>query len=306
MADAAQADPEPSSPGPKGPSVFDHLSKWLGVGTSVIAPVTLLTALLFYFGYVSSRAQYRYFGLDVDTIGLSTNDFVMRSPAVLLVPLLIVALTAIGLLLLHVRLRRHPPSERVVGWAVLVALAGLAAGLVLLLGFAWFGRWGAYPLVTPLLVAASTAALAYLFWMPSAPAWLRRSADDRARWVRPGVTALSLVVVATGLFWATATLAEWTGRGNAMQTARNLGELPAVILDSPTRLFLTDGIVEETALPAEEPEGFRYRYRGFRLLIQGETHLFLVPERWSPSNSTLAVPSDGSVRLQFRFVDREP
>lgn len=301
MVDGAQ-----TGPGPQDPSVLDHLSKLLGVGTSIIAPVTLLTGLLFYFGYVSSRAEFSYFGLDVDTIGLSTNDFVMRSPAVLLVPLLAVALIAIGLLLLHVRLRRHPPTERVVGWAVIVALVGLGTGLVLVIGYTWFGQWAPYPLVTPLLLASGTAGLSYLFWMPTAPAWLRPSADDRARWVRPTVTVLTLVVVATGMFWATATLAEWTGRGNAQQTARNLDELPAVILDSPTRLFLTDGIVEETALPAEEPEGFRYRNRGFRLLIQGETHLFLVPERWSPSNSTLAVPTDGSVRLQFRFVDREP
>lgn len=295
-----------TEPETRTPSVFDHLSRWLGLGTSVIAPVTLLTALLFYFGYVSSRAQFRYFGLDVDTVGLSTNDFVMRSPQVLLVPLLCVSLVAIALLLLHVRLRRHPPSSRAVGRAVVVALLGLGAGLVLLLGFSWFGRWDLYPLVTPLLIGTATAALTYQFWMPGAPSWVRRSADDRARWVRPGVTALALVVVATCLFWATATLAEWTGRGNAMRTARNLGELPAVILDTPGRLFLTDGIVEESALPVGEEDGMRYRYRGFRLLIQGETHMFLVPGQWSPSNSTLALPVDGSVRVQFRFVNRAP
>jgi hypothetical protein len=31
-----------------------------------------------------------------------------------------------------------------------------------------------------------------------------------------------------------------------------------------------------------------------------------VPERWSPSNSTIRVPLDDSVRVQFRFVNREP
>ncbi|MCK0113547.1 hypothetical protein MWU75_15475 [Ornithinimicrobium sp. F0845] len=296
------ADQEPQTD----PSVLDHLTRWLGVGTSIIAPVTLLTALLFYFGYVSSRAQFRYFGLDVDTVGLSTNDFVMRSPQVLLVPLLVVALTAIALLLVHLRLRRHPPSASWVGRAMVLALVCLGAGLVLMLGFTWFGRWAVYALVTPLLIGVGTAALAYLFWMPGAPAWLRRPADDRAGWVRPGVTALALVVVATTMFWATATLAEWTGRGNAMETARHLDELPAVILDTPSRLYLTDGIVQETALPVEGTEGFRYRYRGFRLLIQGEDQMFLVPEQWSASNSTLVVPADGTVRVQFRFVNRAP
>ncbi len=286
--------------------MLDQVSRWLGVGGSVIAPVTLLTALLFYFGYVSSRAQFRYFGLDVDTIGLSTNDFVMRSPQVLLVPLLAIALGAIGLLLAHVHLRRHGPSARAVARALVLALLVLTAGLVLLFAFPWVGRWILYPLVAPTLIGAGTGALAYVLWMPTAPPWLRRSADRRARWARPAVTALALVVVATTMFWATATLAEWSGRGNARQTARHLDELPAVILDTSQRLFLTDGIVEETALPAEGPEDLRFRYRGLRLLIQGEGQLFLVPDRWSPSNSTLVVPLDGSVRVQFRFVDQAP
>jgi hypothetical protein len=43
-------------------------------------------ALPFYFGYVSARAQYAYFGVDVDVLGLGTRDYVMRSPQGLLVP----------------------------------------------------------------------------------------------------------------------------------------------------------------------------------------------------------------------------
>ena len=66
--------------------------KWWSFGSTIIAPATLLSTLLFYFGYVSSRAQFRYFGLDVDTVGLSTQDYVMRSPQALLVPLLALSL----------------------------------------------------------------------------------------------------------------------------------------------------------------------------------------------------------------------
>jgi hypothetical protein len=29
--------------------------------------------------------------------------------------------------------------------------------------------------------------------------------------------------------------------------------------------------------------------------------MFLVPDRWSASNSTLIVPLDGNVRVQFQF-----
>jgi uncharacterized membrane protein YidH (DUF202 family) len=295
-----------TEPTPSAPSPFEQLTRWLAVGSSIIAPATLLTTMLFYFGYVSSRAQFRYFGLDVDTIGLSTNDFVMRSPQVLLVPLLAVALAAIALLLVHVRLRRHPPSTRTVRVAVMLTLVMLAGGLLLVLAYRWLGRAPVYALATPLLIGTGSAVLAYIFWMPQAPEWLRRSHDERASWVRPTVTALALVVVATCMFWATATLAEWTGRGNAKQTARQLDDLPAVILDTKERLFLTDGIVEESVLPGSSPDGFRFRYRGLRLLIQGEDHMFLVPNQWSSSNSTLAVQIDGGGRVQFRFENQAP
>jgi len=73
-------------------AMFD---KWWSFGSQIVAPATLLTSLLFYFGYVSSRAQFRYFGLDVDTVGLSTQDYVMRSPQALLVPMVFLGLATI-------------------------------------------------------------------------------------------------------------------------------------------------------------------------------------------------------------------
>ena len=63
--------------------------RWMGFLSSFVAPLTLVTALLFYFGYVSTREFFRYFGIDVDLIGLSSQEFVMRSPGPLLVPVLV-------------------------------------------------------------------------------------------------------------------------------------------------------------------------------------------------------------------------
>ena len=39
-------------------------------------------------------AKYEYFGVDVDTVGLDTRDFLMRSPQPLLVPLVLLAVLA--------------------------------------------------------------------------------------------------------------------------------------------------------------------------------------------------------------------
>ena len=97
-------DPGPEPPGdqgPRHPRLPDSPSKlsWDRVYSfagNIVAPATALSTLLFYFGYVSTRAQYLYFGLDVDTIGLSTQAFVMRSPQPLLVPVLVLFLLVAG------------------------------------------------------------------------------------------------------------------------------------------------------------------------------------------------------------------
>jgi hypothetical protein len=281
-----------------------QFERWYEAATTFVAPATLLSALLLYFGYVSSRAQYLYFGVDVDAIGLSTRDYVMRSPQPLLVPLLVVGLVGAAALVAHLVIARREVARRV---ALGVAIAGavtLGSGVVLLVAYPIFGGWWAYAVATPLLLAAGTVLVMYASrWLVGRPRDLPER--DRRTALRAALL-LGALIVATSLFWAVATVAEWTGRGVAMSTARELHRLPLVILDTQERLYLTDGIVEEFELPAEGGQTFRYRYRGFRLLVHGGDRLFLVPSRWSSANSTLVVPLDGSVRVQFRFVDLPP
>ena len=100
-------------------SKTNQFERYLSLGASVVAPITVISALLFYFGYVSSRAQYAYFGVDVDTIGLSTQDYVMRSPQPLLVPLLTLVMIAVALVALHLAVsawvaRARPERARTV------------------------------------------------------------------------------------------------------------------------------------------------------------------------------------------------
>jgi hypothetical protein len=281
MTDPARAD--------AGTSVWE---RWYPVATTFVAPATFLTGVLFYYGYVSSRAQFRYFGVDVDTVGLSTRDYVMRSPQALLVPLLLVPIVGAGLLLASRLLERRLPAGTVpvVGrWGAVV----VAAGIAMLAAYRWLGDWPYYPMVTPLVLAAGLLAL---LW-----SWHRRGGHRNA-------VALTWLALAVCVFWSTATLAEWTGAGAAQRTARHLDRLPAVVLDTPEQLFLglaPDAGVTETALPEQEQQEYRYRYRGLRLLIQAGDRMFLVPERWTPSGSTVLVPMD-EVRVRFRFVNDPP
>ncbi|MFE5290720.1 hypothetical protein ACFQ8T_00950 [Isoptericola sp. NPDC056618] len=304
---------QPSPPAHE-PSVLARV--WSVLGT-VVAPATFVTAILFYFGYVSTRAQYLYFGVDVDLLGYSTQEFVMRSPQPLLVPMLAVLLVGAGLVLADAALRRRltgaatPTAHR---WTLALTVGGsvvLAVGVALVVAYAPLAGWAPYPLVTPLVIGVGSAGLAYgLTWSHRRAAASHVAGAEGARGpttasdpARTAVLLLVLTVVAA-LFWATGTVAEWTGRGQAKSLARDLGSLPAVVVDTPQRLEVGDPAVAEEDL-ADGDGQYRYRYRGLRLLVEGGDSLFLVPERWSPHGSTLVVPLD-DVRVKLRFVNDPP
>jgi hypothetical protein len=310
-----------------------RLEQWISIGTTIVAPATLIGALLFYFGYVSSRSQYAYFGVDVDTIGLSTQDYVMRSPQPLLVPLLVLTLGGAGLLALNATIRgriaaaiaradrtgsrpdantdRHIERIRhTVRWVAILSGALLTAGVVLLFIYSYVRGWAYYGLVTPLLIAAGSALAVYasrvMRLLPHPQQERSPGPAHSSMLARRTAGVLAYVVIAASIFWATATIAQWSGRGLAQYDALHFDSLPSVILDTKERLFLRDPGIEETALPASDGQTFHYRYRGLRLLIEGQNRMFLVPDVWSASDSTLIVPLDGSVRVQFQFQNQVP
>lgn len=301
-----------------------QLERWVRSSATIIAPATALSAVLFYFGYVSARSQYEYFGIDVDTIGLGTQDYIMRSPQPLLVPLLVLALIGVGVLALFAATRRWVAAaevgvrdeedrrvvqvRRLARACMAVGLTVLGAGVALLLVYVQFRDWAFYPLVTPLLVGFGAALIAYgnrvreLLRRPPE----QTSTKSRSLLLRRSSEALVFVVIAVSVFWTTATVAQWSGRGLAQHQALNLERLPSVILDTKERLFLRSPGVVETVLEESEAQTFHYRYRNLRLLIHGSNRMFLVPNNWSASNSTMVVQLDGSVRVQFQFQNERP
>ena len=163
-----------------------QLEQWVSIATTIVAPVTVLGALLFYFGYVSSASEYAYFGINVDTIGLSTQDYIMRSPQTLLVPLLVLTLASAGFLMLNAAVRGRiaataarsadaanaakpgaNPAQHVehirhmIQMSRFIGLAVLSVGVVLLFTYSYVRNWAFYGLVTPLLIGLGAAIIAY-------------------------------------------------------------------------------------------------------------------------------------------------
>ncbi|GAA3383287.1 hypothetical protein [Cryptosporangium minutisporangium] len=306
--------------------------RWLPAWAAAIGPVTLISAVLFYFGYVSSRAQYEYFGVDVDVIGLGTRDYIMRSPQPLLVPLLTLTLLGAGGLLVHlllhrrvlavlaspsvsdvVRTRRAHQARRITRAAITLGAFLLTSGIALLFAYETLQEWPAYALVTPALLICGASLVAYAWRFadlitaaaPASEAPAPVDADP-APGLRRSARFLVYLLLVTAIFWATATVAQLTGRGLAREVAADPERLPRVILDTRERLYLRNGIVEETQLPNAEHQEFRYRYRRLRLLVIGEDRMLLVPDVWSASNSTIIVPIDESMRMQFQFQNDAP
>ncbi|MDQ3788050.1 MAG: hypothetical protein M3422_12515 [Actinomycetota bacterium] len=291
-------------------SAASKFEQWVRSGASIVAPATALSAVLFYFGYVSSRAQYEYFGIDVDTVGLGTQDYIMRSPQPLLVPLLVLAILGIAVLALLSATRNWVAdrAELADSLARVCTIAGLVlfgAGLVLLVTYYQLQDWQLYALVTPLLIGLGAALLAYAGRVRKLLGGTTRS-GQRSLLLRHSSDVLVFVVIAISVFWITATVAQWSGRGLALRQARELDQLPSVILDTRERLFLRSPGIHESVLAEAPGQTFRYRYRNLRLLIHGNDRMFLVPYRWSASNSTLVVDMDASIRVQFQFQNQRP
>lgn len=269
--------------------------RWISFAAGIVTPVTLLSALLFYFGYVSARSQYEYFGIDVDTIGLSTRDYVMRSPQPLLVPLLVITLLAVAALLLHNAIH---PTPNAVRCSARIAVLVLVVGVAGLLAYPLIGKLAYYALIVPTVIGVSAAVLAYL-------TYLRRKADPTLGPQRILIALLAVATV-TCAFWATATTAQYSGRGLARSDARHLNRFPVVILDTKEKLALRSPGLEETSLRSGAGQTFNYRYRGLRLLVVGQNRLFLVPQNWSAANTTVIIPLDDSIRVQFQFQNDPP
>jgi hypothetical protein len=199
------------------------LERGLQVATAIVAPTTLLTALLFYFGWIRTNALFQYFGVDATLLGFTTQDYLLRSSEALYLPLgtlLVVGLAAIWLHSVAATwLAAGRRLELLRGIAVALALVGLALFARGVAGVALPRLSRSDFLVTPVCLGLGAALGAYGRWL-----WLRRRevlGDDRDA-TRPGwagTASLVLVVllVVVSLFWATTNYARAYGRGRAAE-----------------------------------------------------------------------------------------
>src|SRR4051812_31331039 len=129
-------DPAPDAP-PEELGATDALPRLFKVFGGIIAPTSLLTGLLFYFGRSRAAGYYRYFHVNSTVLDLTTNDYLFTGVDGLFVPIAVATLLALVLLWLNrLLLTRVPSRTRRRAVRVLVPGAGLIGGTLVALAFA--------------------------------------------------------------------------------------------------------------------------------------------------------------------------
>jgi hypothetical protein len=265
---------------------------------SVAGPLTLLTALLFYFGWTRTNELYERFGIDASTLGFTTQDYLLRSFEAVYLPLSVLLVGSIAALWGHgatvawMRRADRRTARVAVAALLVVGLVLFVRGVVGVLNPAVSRNDF---VATPLCLAVGAALVAYGRYLR------RRFLDpgrDENRWLNTIATSLVLMLIVLNLFWAATVYAQAYGRGRASQFAQALGNRPGVVVYSVDRLFVNEPGVTEQALPGGA--GYRYRYAGLRLLIHSGDRYFLLPAAWSPAaGSTIVLRDSDRVRLEF-------
>ncbi len=276
-------------------SVWSHV---LGYVSVIGPPATVVTALVFYFGWARAKAQAEWMGLHVNLFGYTTRDFALLSISALYLPLLL--LVALGMLwvwldrILRSRVDRGSAGRlsTTLPRAALVVAAALIGLMVVLL----FAERVYSPLYAPYLITVGVLVAAWAVRIrryAAAGDGGQRPAEQRAV-----QATLLLVLVALLLFWGTSNFAEARGRGLAEALEANLLWLPRAQVYSQEPLGLdVPGVTTHEMGTDEAP---LYRYDGLRLLsVSGERYFFL-HEGWSVEEGTVVVlPDDASLRVQY-------
>ncbi len=284
--------------------------------TSIVAPTTLVTSLLFYFGYIGTRSRFEYFGVYLDMTDLSNRQLLLYGLEVIYVPAALAFLAVLAAVTFHAGVRWLLDVRQSDAAILTIGLGAVVLG-ILVIARALMGIFisGVYdnenpPGVTALALALGPGTAAYGIWICARRA--RRTADrvDQVRLIawydgaamaglrRAGQICVGGLAVA-GLFWAVHEFAWASGSGRAYKDAVKLPKQPEVVLDTTERLADVPAGVTESPLPAAKQAAFRYRYRGLRLLLASGDRLFLVPEHWTAHGRTLVVPYDTDVRIQL-------
>ncbi|MGV9378790.1 hypothetical protein ACWDRB_23430 [Nonomuraea sp. NPDC003707] len=269
----------------------------------VVAPTTILASVLMYFGSVRLNSMYSRLGVNTSMLSFTFQEYVMRSINVADEPLVVVLLLLLLLLLVapfaRAVLIRSTVWHRIATMRTIWALAtlGVVSIAVAVMAIAdWPRCWDRPFYVKPLFLGLGSLLLFY-------SAYLRNAVNSGPAVPPTGQIVQRTVLAALALvsvLWFVDEHAQRIGKEDADRIlAQPEKTLVAAVVYARQRLNLEGPGIDESLLPDPNAD-FRYRYTGLRFLIASNRQYFLVPVCWgsTPGARTIALPADGSIRLE--------
>jgi hypothetical protein len=265
-----------------------------GAVSSVVAPITLVTALLVYAAWTRTKTFFAYFGVDSSILGLSVQEYLLRS-----------ADTAFGLL-----------AWIAVAWLTVLVAARVGSRLIGLLKTRWRRRihavvaWlalacvlvGLLSIVWPVLSGALSpyGAAAILSGGSLVLARSRRGLGHPGGSISDDLTRAALVViVALAAFWTATDYARDLGTREAENVDRQPDSLAEVDLYSAEPLDMPGSLVSSSGVNVT-PSTMSYRYIGLRLLeFSNDRWLVITGRRENLHSSVLILKDSDDIRVQI-------
>lgn len=263
--------------------------------------MSVITALLFYFGASHAYWFFDYFGVNSTVLKLPPEEFLMRSVDGLFVPL--VALATVGLLVVWGH-RIAEPRLAEANWVHSNRSIRLRAATTAVLGSALvaIGLFNVYGLdvlnvhltVPPLCLIAGVLLLMYASRTHQR---LRAAKGHPARGMLEWAGVF--VLVSLGLFWAVHDYSAAAGVGRARAAAEALPGYPAVVVYSEQDLNLRGPGVRETRCAGDQT-AYRFRYEGLKLVMHSGDVFLLLPAQWRQSTGpAFVLPRRDTLRFDF-------
>lgn len=309
--DAREPDPPAPvpSPGPDPMDVADAIPQVLTIVGSIIAPTTLLTGLLFYFGRLHITGLFRYLGVNFTVLDLTLQDYLVRAADGLFVPLAVAAATALLLLWIYGFVMRALPAATRLRLArrgaPLVGLAGIVLLSLAAVGLGESTVFASVPELPGLCLVVGILLLAYAVRLFRSLRAATRAPTTPAAIVVAEWGAVFLIV-SIGLFWAVGSYAIGVGASRGQQIEQQLSITPDAILYSEKSLSIRGPGVREVTCEGSDV-AYRFRYEGLKLVLQsGEQYLFL-PASWSRlDGAAVVIPRSEALRLDFSTPGAPP
>jgi hypothetical protein len=260
--------------------------------SAVVAPLTLLTALLFYIGWIRTRTFYGYFGLSPSLVGFSPQDYVLRSAeisfgAVLLLVLAGVILLGLDRVLVQVLKRAHGRENQIRRSLAVV-------GAILVVGALGHASASAALAAVPAATGAVLLALGAIMFLR-----FGAIAGEQSATSRPAIGLVVAALVVAG-FWASTSFAQSLGEQAAKAVDRDARGMAIVTIYSREELDLPGTHVTATRTQDHESQ-WRYRYTGARLLTYANSRWFLIPEPAAGSyrSTVTMIPDTDAIRVEM-------